>query len=174
MEGMFQRMSDVVNLMDILGEMINAYAGDEVWSGELIDIWREEGDEPANWRRLVDSVCTGKCMESKFRIARSLCIQELRYLYNNLELPADCYSTRSVQIYLLQRVKSILCTVSSSFRLYNVPMEESLIPLKFLVVDEAAQLKECETLIPLQLPFIRHAVFIGDECQLPALVKSAV
>ncbi|CAL4981725.1 unnamed protein product [Urochloa decumbens] len=174
MERVFQRMSGVVNLMDILGEMINEYAADEVWSGELIDIWREEGDEPAHWRRLVDSVCTGQCMESKFKIARSLCIQELRYLYNNLELPADCYSTRSVQIYLLQRVKSILCTVSSSFRLYNVPMEESLIPLKFLVVDEAAQLKECETLIPLQLPFIRHAVFIGDECQLPALVKSEI
>jgi senataxin len=46
--------------------------------------------------------------------------------------------------------------------------------LEFLIVDEAAQLKECETLIPLQLPGIRQAVFIGDEYQLPALVKSKV
>jgi senataxin len=43
-----------------------------------------------------------------------------------------------------------------------------------LIVDEAAQLKECETLIPMLLPGIRQAVFIGDECQLPALVKSKV
>jgi superfamily I DNA and/or RNA helicase len=43
-----------------------------------------------------------------------------------------------------------------------------------LIIDEAAQLKECETLIPLQLPGIRHAVFIGDEYQLPSLVKSSV
>lgn len=46
--------------------------------------------------------------------------------------------------------------------------------LDMLIVDEAAQLKECETLIPLQLPGIRQAVFIGDEYQLPALVKSKV
>ncbi|KAJ1703017.1 hypothetical protein LUZ63_002796 [Rhynchospora breviuscula] len=45
-------------------------------------------------------------------------------------------------------------------------------PLELLVIDEAAQLKECESLIPLQLPGIKHAVLIGDECQLPALVKS--
>jgi senataxin len=47
-------------------------------------------------------------------------------------------------------------------------------PFDLLVVDEAAQLKECETLIPLQIPGIRLAVLIGDEYQLPALVKSKV
>ncbi|KAF2935520.1 hypothetical protein DAI22_04g236900 [Oryza sativa Japonica Group] len=51
---------------------------------------------------------------------------------------------------------------------------ECLKPLELLVVDEAAQLKECETLIPMQLPGIKQAVFIGDECQLPALVKSKI
>ncbi|XP_012702936.1 probable helicase MAGATAMA 3 [Setaria italica] len=51
---------------------------------------------------------------------------------------------------------------------------ENMIPLELLIIDEAAQLKECETLIPLQLPGIRHAVFIGDEYQLPALVKSKI
>ncbi|KAF0933823.1 hypothetical protein E2562_019280 [Oryza meyeriana var. granulata] len=47
-------------------------------------------------------------------------------------------------------------------------------PFDLVVVDEAAQLEECESLIPLQLPGVRHAVLIGDECQLPALVKSRV
>jgi hypothetical protein len=47
-------------------------------------------------------------------------------------------------------------------------------PVELLIVDEAAQLKECETLIPLQLPGVREAVLIGDEYQLPAFVKSTV
>nr|POE52223.1 putative atp-dependent helicase c29a10.10c [Quercus suber] len=41
-----------------------------------------------------------------------------------------------------------------------------------LVIDEAAQLKECESTIPLQLPGHRLAILIGDESQLPAMVKS--
>ncbi|QHN91961.1 putative helicase senataxin [Arachis hypogaea] len=43
---------------------------------------------------------------------------------------------------------------------------------RFVVIDEAAQLRECESAIPLQLPGLQHAVLIGDERQLPALVKS--
>lgn len=46
--------------------------------------------------------------------------------------------------------------------------------MELLVVDEAAQLKECESTIPLQLPGLRHAILVGDERQLPALVKSKV
>lgn len=42
------------------------------------------------------------------------------------------------------------------------------------MIDEAAQLKECESTIPLQIPGLRHAVLIGDEQQLPALVKSEI
>jgi senataxin len=43
-----------------------------------------------------------------------------------------------------------------------------------LVIDEAAQLKECESTIPLQLSGLRHAILIGDERQLPAMVQSKV
>ncbi|KAL5700839.1 hypothetical protein ACHQM5_026242 [Ranunculus cassubicifolius] len=45
-------------------------------------------------------------------------------------------------------------------------------PLDLVVIDEAAQLKECESTIPLQIRGIRHAFLIGDELQLPAMVKS--
>ncbi|KAG6656854.1 hypothetical protein CIPAW_04G050200 [Carya illinoinensis] len=38
----------------------------------------------------------------------------------------------------------------------------------------SAQLKECESAIPLQLPGLRHAILVGDEMQLPALVKSKI
>jgi superfamily I DNA and/or RNA helicase len=40
-------------------------------------------------------------------------------------------------------------------------------PLDILVIDEAAQLKECESIIPLLL-------LVGDERQLPAMVESSV
>uniref|UniRef100_A0A2N9HYT0 DNA2/NAM7 helicase-like C-terminal domain-containing protein n=1 Tax=Fagus sylvatica TaxID=28930 RepID=A0A2N9HYT0_FAGSY len=43
-----------------------------------------------------------------------------------------------------------------------------------LVIDEGSQIKECESIIPLQLPGLRHAVLIGDERQLPAMVKSKI
>lgn len=59
------------------------------------------------------------------------------------------------------------CTASSSAKLHITSME-------LLVVDEAAQLKECESTIPLKLPGLRHAILIGDERQLPALVRSKI
>ncbi|KAL6882577.1 hypothetical protein ACP4OV_011267 [Aristida adscensionis] len=88
---------------------------------------------------------------------------------------------------LLASVRIEKCKKLNSFSLYNVFIDKDKFPLgdngkyknlewlssiDMLVVDEAAQLKECETLIPMQLPGIRLAIFIGDECQLPALVKS--
>ncbi|KAF2298178.1 hypothetical protein GH714_016782 [Hevea brasiliensis] len=44
--------------------------------------------------------------------------------------------------------------------------------IDFLKIAFVTQLKECESTIPLQLPGIRHAILIGDECQLPATVES--
>ncbi|PNX85125.1 DNA-binding protein smubp-2, partial [Trifolium pratense] len=46
--------------------------------------------------------------------------------------------------------------------------------VQFLVIDEAAQLKECESAIPLQLNGLRRCILIGDERQLPAMVKSKI
>ncbi|TVU28028.1 hypothetical protein EJB05_19535, partial [Eragrostis curvula] len=102
--------------------------------------------------------------------ARTACFQKLKQLSANFALP-DIFDTRSIEDFLLQRAKSVLCTASSSYRLYYTQKVE---PFDIVVVDEAAQLKECESLIPLQLPGVRHVVLIGDELQLPALVKSQV
>jgi senataxin len=183
----FQCMLEVLELIEILCNLINCYTdNDEIWSDEVLEGKIEEDSNPVSWPGQLAFLRTNTCKKFKFKLARSLCVKELRYLYKNLVVP-DCYCTRSIQLYLLQRAKCILCTVSSSFRLYTVPMDnsvsdicglvtkpENLNPLELLIVDEAAQLKECETLIPLQLPGIRQAVFIGDEYQLPALVKSKV
>jgi senataxin len=109
-------------------------------------------------------------VRSELKQARAMCIEKLNYLSNNFHLP-DIFEKRSIEEFLLQNSKSILCTASSSSRLHYL---QNAKPFDLLVVDEAAQLKECETLIPLQIPGIRLAVLIGDEYQLPALVKSRV
>ncbi|XP_028199642.1 probable helicase MAGATAMA 3 [Glycine soja] len=44
----------------------------------------------------------------------------------------------------------------------------------YVIIDEAAQLKECESVIPLKLPGLKHIILVGDEKQLPALVKSKI
>jgi len=165
----FQCMLEVLELIKILHALINVSNGGDLWSNELLESTIEEEVNPELWPSQLASIRTNSCNKSKFVAARSLCVQELIYLRMNLELP-DCNNTRDVQLYLLSRTRCIICTVCSSFRLYDVPM----IPLELLIIDEAAQLKECETLVPLQLPGIRHVVFIGDEYQLPALVKSKV
>ncbi|CAH1436048.1 unnamed protein product [Lactuca virosa] len=43
-----------------------------------------------------------------------------------------------------------------------------------LVIDEAAQMKESEAIIPLQVPGMALLILIGYECQLLATVKSVV
>jgi len=79
-------------------------------------------------------------------------------------------SKQSIEEYCLQTASLLFCTTSSSFKLHSMAMR----PLSILIIDEAAQLKECESTIPLQLPGLRHAILFGDECQLPAMVKSNV
>ncbi|CAN6229300.1 unnamed protein product [Urochloa humidicola] len=182
----FQCMLEVLELIKIIYALINSDNDDgDLWSDELLGSKIEDNGNPDIWPEQLSSVRINSCNKLKFSLARSLCVQELRYLCMNLVLP-NYYSERSVQQYLLARTKCILCT-TCSFRLYNVPMgnpssdmcgllnkPENMRTLELLIVDEAAQLKECETLIPLQLPGLKQAVFIGDEYQLPALVKSKI
>jgi hypothetical protein len=103
---------------------------------------------------------------------RSECLSVLRTLngsFNKLHLP-NIMNKQSVAEYCLQTASLIFCTASSSSKLHSMAMK----PLSILVIDEAAQLKECESAIPLQLLGLRHAILVGDECQLPAMVESNV
>ncbi|XVF02940.1 hypothetical protein REPUB_Repub04eG0217900 [Reevesia pubescens] len=74
----------------------------------------------------------------------------------------------SIIEFCFQTASLLFSTASGSYNLYKVEMK----PLNVLVIDEAAQLKECESAIPLQLPSIAHSVLFGDEWQLPATVIS--
>ncbi|PHT96615.1 hypothetical protein BC332_34459 [Capsicum chinense] len=64
----------------------------------------------------------------------------------------------------------IFCTASRLLKLHM----KGMTPLEMVVIDEAAQLKECESTIPLQLLGLCHAILIGDEKQLPSMVESMI
>uniref|UniRef100_A0ACD5UEM4 Uncharacterized protein n=1 Tax=Avena sativa TaxID=4498 RepID=A0ACD5UEM4_AVESA len=98
---------------------------------------------------------------------RIKCIDLLKMLLSCLKLPITS-SKGTIRKFCMKSASIIFCTVSSSSKVTSNKK------LELLVVDEAAQLKECETLIPLRLPALKHAILIGDECQLPATVKSKV
>ncbi|CAI8617698.1 unnamed protein product [Vicia faba] len=110
--------------------------------------------------------------EFSLHLIRTECLSLLRTIkvsLGNLILP-DVGTEESIREFCLQTSSLIFSTASSSFKLHSVSME----PLDILVIDEAAQLKECESIIPLLLPDINHAILVGDECQLPAMVESGV
>lgn len=109
-----------------------------------------------------DSRVTGS--SSDVELVKQECIKLLKSLPNSFFEPEDKYSIKNQ---ILKNACLLFCTASSSFKLHETQAE-------LLVIDEAAQLKECESTIPLQIPGLHHAILIGDEWQLPAMVKSKV
>ncbi|XP_033514673.1 uncharacterized protein [Nicotiana tomentosiformis] len=101
---------------------------------------------------------------SDVELAKQECLKILKSLPNRFFEAEDEFSIKNQ---ILKNACLIFCTASSSFKLHEADAE-------LLVIDEAAQLKECESTIPLQIPGLRHAILIGDEWQLPAMVKSKV
>ncbi|CAL5018900.1 unnamed protein product [Urochloa decumbens] len=161
----FRCMAEVPSLLKAFGELVQPEPDEQLQALFKND---EDGGLCSLFRSLVTQVQAD--VSFKLKEGRSSCIQKLRLLSVRFVLP-DMYDNRTIEDFLLQRAKSVLCTASSSYRLHYLPNAQ---PFEVLVVDEAAQLKECESLIPLQLPGVRHAVLIGDEYQLPALVKSKI
>ncbi|MFS8009812.1 putative P-loop containing nucleoside triphosphate hydrolase, DNA2/NAM7 helicase, helicase [Helianthus anomalus] len=92
---------------------------------------------------------------------------KLRYLQQTLQFP-EFKEDYEIKRFCMANACLIFCTASSSINLHS----EKSKPLDFLVIDEAAQLKECESVIPLQLNGLRHVILVGDERQLPAMVQS--
>ncbi|MCD7457192.1 hypothetical protein HAX54_034455, partial [Datura stramonium] len=72
--------------------------------------------------------------------------------------------------FCIQMASSVFCTASTSYKLHSVDTK----PFDLLVVDDAAQLKECEAVIPLQLRGLKHVVLAGDEYHLSAIDKSRI
>ncbi|XP_024161493.1 uncharacterized protein LOC112168807 [Rosa chinensis] len=114
-------------------------------------------------------VCQGVGIASEgFQLVLNNCVHILRSL-RAFSVPTS-NDGQTIRNLCLENACLIFCTASSSAKLHT----EGMKPLELLVIDEAAQLKECESAIPLQRPGLRHAILIGDERQLPAMVKSKI
>ncbi|KAJ0968900.1 hypothetical protein J5N97_021777 [Dioscorea zingiberensis] len=160
---------DIVLLLDLLQEFDKLLRKD-VTCKDLEEVFKSAyKDEDENIGKSSYGV-NNNSKTSRLRKCRARCSQVLRRLEAGLEIPSTC-SRKGIEEFCLRSALLVFCTASSSSKLYSV---ENMRPLDALVIDEAAQLKECESLIPLQLFSVRHAILIGDECQLPALVKSKV
>nr|KYP48372.1 Helicase sen1 [Cajanus cajan] len=101
---------------------------------------------------------------------RDECLGILNSLSKSISLPNNLRNKYGISKFCLMNACLVFCTASGSSKLYS----EGMTPFKFLVIDEAAQLKECESTIPLQLPGLNSCILIGDERQLPAMVKSKI
>ncbi|KAF9624450.1 hypothetical protein IFM89_011458 [Coptis chinensis] len=95
------------------------------------------------------------------------CLQLLKSIRGELSLPDYCDKSLITR-FCLQNTCLVFCTASRSAILDDIRSFETL------VIDEAAQLKECESAIPLQVSCATHAILVGDERQLPAMVKSKI
>ncbi|XP_039137511.1 DNA polymerase alpha-associated DNA helicase A isoform X2 [Dioscorea cayenensis subsp. rotundata] len=146
---------DIVLLLDLLQEF-NCLLRKNFTSSDLVEVFRSNSGLNSNSKT------------SELRKSKERCLQVLYRLQSGLKLPPTS-SKRGIGDFCMQKASLMFTTASSSSKLYNM---KEMKPLDVLVIDEAAQLKECETLIPLQLSVVRHTILIGDECQLPAMVKS--
>ncbi|KAL6219546.1 hypothetical protein ACLB2K_007305 [Fragaria x ananassa] len=102
------------------------------------------------------------------RQLRTKCTNTLKSLPKEFSVPISEYALKN---FCLENACLIFCTASTSSKLHVVAETR---PLELLVIDEAAQLKECESAIPLQISGLRHAILVGDERQVPAMVKSKI
>ncbi|KAL8476390.1 hypothetical protein ACS0TY_028893 [Phlomoides rotata] len=93
----------------------------------------------------------------------------LRYLKETFSVP-EYKEKFEIRNFCLKNACLIFCTVSSSAKLLTGGSS----PFKLVIIDEAGQVKECESSIPLQLPGLQHAILVGDEKQLPAMVQSEI
>ncbi|KAH6783122.1 hypothetical protein C2S52_008081 [Perilla frutescens var. hirtella] len=98
---------------------------------------------------------------------RFKCLEMLN-LVRTTEVP-EFFERFQVRNFCLANACLIFCTVSSSSKLHTQGIGA---PFELVIIDEAAQVKECESTIPLQLPGLPHAILVGDEKQLPAMVIS--
>ncbi|MQM02501.1 hypothetical protein Taro_035269 [Colocasia esculenta] len=135
---------------------------------DLEDIFRNAGDvSDLTFVHMTEEERKKTPLPTLLSRARCRCLHILELLRDSLSLPHFFDKTR-IRDLCLHSASIVICTSSSSFMLLGKRS------FKLLIIDEASQAKECESIIPLQLSGIRHAVLLGDERQLPAVVKSMV
>ncbi|GMI88715.1 hypothetical protein like AT1G65810 [Hibiscus trionum] len=150
-----KNMMVALDLLGSIGTLLNSYDyGDEGLTETLYDTEKE-------------TEFVGQFAE--LRAAIKSCLLMLKSLAHSIQVP-DFTQRFVIKNMCLDNACILFCTASSSYKLNT----ERSRPLDLLVIDEAAQLKECESTIPFQLPGLRHAILVGDERQLPAMIRSKI
>ncbi|MBA0737543.1 hypothetical protein Gogos_011000 [Gossypium gossypioides] len=107
--------------------------------------------------------------DERLSTATKTCLPVLESLARSFRVPEYIHKFM-IKNLCLDNAYLLFCTASSSSKLHTERTQE----LDLLVIDEAAQLKECESTIPFQLPGLRQVVLVGDERQLPAMIRSKI
>ncbi|KAF4361253.1 hypothetical protein F8388_001142 [Cannabis sativa] len=159
-----QNFHNMTNLAELLDRFETLLFEDSLISEDLEKIF--------SCAEVIDDSTDSFANNSYLLSVRNVCLSMLRTLHGSLKQLTfpNFISKEAITEFCFQRASLIFSTASSSFKLHHIKIE----PLDVLVIDEAAQLKECESTIPLQLPGIKHAVLFGDEWQLPATVNSKI
>ncbi|KAL5984646.1 hypothetical protein ACLOJK_041266 [Asimina triloba] len=163
---------NMVTLYNLLEEFMGLLCAKDISDKGLEEIFSPERPE-GGYSLYTDPF--HRCSASKNTTRMSLekirqeCLHVLRVLKDTLQLPTTA-SKDYIKEFCLKNATLTFCTASasSSLRYYGIK------PFQVLVIDEAAQLKECESVIPLRVKGIEHAILIGDEHQLPSTVNSKV
>ncbi|XP_056167482.1 uncharacterized protein LOC115665940 [Syzygium oleosum] len=156
-----QNFQDIKSLLILLDSFEVSLCREKLDSRKLKEAFSVD---PSSLKTLTDPLYTALLMK------RHECLSVLRTLNTSLRrLNLATFASKSkIAEFCYQAASLIFCTASCSYKLYTMGMEA----VSLLVIDEAAQLKESESMIPLKLQGVSHAILVGDECQLPAMVES--
>ncbi|KAJ6766750.1 DNA2/NAM7 HELICASE FAMILY [Salix purpurea] len=164
-----ENKEDILSFEDFVKESFKFFSAKfDVFIGDIVSVGDEGLKQVLNDFENEES---GASQFSRLAFMRNDCVQKLNSLPRKFDVP-DIFDVESkaARNFCLGNACLVFCTASSSANLHT----EGATPISLLVVDEAAQLKECESTIALQLSGLRHAVLIGDERQLPAMVQSKI
>ncbi|KAG6411831.1 hypothetical protein SASPL_129915 [Salvia splendens] len=157
-KGNYQNIMQLFSLLDLLEKLL--FENNDITRKDLETIFTQQ--KMTGSESFLDA--------SSLQCVRSKCLFILKSLQaslSNLGFP-KVFGKSSTEEFCFQKASLIFCTISSAFKLHSVDME----PFQLLVIDEAAQVKECETTIAFQIKDVRHATLVGDEIQLPATASS--
>ena len=158
--GNYQSIMQLISLLDSLEKLL--FENNDITSKDLETIFTEQ--ILTSSESFIDTTSL-QCVRSQCLFS----IKSLQTSLSNLGFP-KVFGKSSTEEFCFQKASLVFCTISSAFKLHSVNME----PFQLLVIDEAAQVKECETTIAFQIKDVRHAILVGDEIQLPATVSSKV
>ncbi|KAG4955112.1 hypothetical protein JHK87_040706 [Glycine soja] len=100
-------------------------------------------------------------LESKLKLILCGCKEEKNII--------DCFQSSSGKC--LSMLRSVSSAIPNTDFLAKGGIEKFCLQNASIILS---QLKECESVIPLKLPGLKHCILVGDEKQLPALVKSKI